>query len=337
MGRQNPRLLVQRRDQAVGDAAVAGAFAHRPDARVRHGLHRVADADAAAAVMVAQQAGRARQRGVRTNAGGHHHQIGRNLAAVLQPQRTHPAGLAVFGIAQQGLGLRLQRKAQAAGLQRLLQQPAGGRVELAVEQPGAQMHHGDLHAAQLQAVGGLQPEQAAADHHRMAAGARRLDHGLGVGDVAVGDDTLEPVAGHRRDEGRRAGRQDQPVVAGADRRAVGPGGDDLAARPVDRGHGRAQMQRDAVPLVPRQRVQHDLVERLLAGQHRAEHDAVVVRMRLGTEHGDVVQIRRDLQQLLEHAHAGHAVADHHELHSGHCELLANSYGTSCIPIHNASA
>ena len=84
-----------------------------------------------------------------------------------------------------------------------------------------------------------------------------------------------------------------------------------------------------------QRVQHDLVERLLAGQHRRQQDAVVVGVRLGAEHRDVVEIGRDLQQLLERAHAGHAVADHHELHFFHdcppvgfmpCALDAGDFG-----------
>ena len=70
--------------------------------------------------------------------------------------------------------------------------------------------------------------------------------------------------------------------------------------------------------VPVERVEDDLVDRLLAGEHRREQDAVVVRVRLGAEHGDVVQVGRDLQQLLERAHAGHAVADHHQLHLLHC-------------------
>ena len=43
--------------------------------------------------------------------------------------------------------------------------------------------------------------------------------------------------------------------------------------------------------VPLEVVQHDLVERLLAGQHRRQQDAVVVRMRLGAEHRDVVAVR----------------------------------------------
>ena len=59
-------------------------------------------------------------------------------------------------------------------------------------------------------------------------------------------------------------------------------------------------------------VQHDLVERLLAREHRRQQDAVVVRMRLGAEHRDVVGVRRELQELLERAHAGHAVADDDE-------------------------
>jgi diguanylate cyclase (GGDEF)-like protein len=39
-----------------------------------------------------------------------------------------------------------------------------------------------------------------------------------------------------------------------------------------------------------------------------QQDAVVVRVRLGAEDGDVVQVGRDLQQFFERAHAGHAIA-----------------------------
>jgi hypothetical protein len=57
-----------------------------------------------------------------------------------------------------------------------------------------------------------------------------------------------------------------------------------------------------------------------------QQDAVVVGVRLGAEDGDVVQVGRDLQQLFERAHAGHAVADHHQLPSCgrrfHVRLLA---------------
>ena len=44
---------------------------------------------------------------------------------------------------------------------------AGHFVELAFQQPGAEVHDGDVHAAQLEAVGRLQAEQAAADDHRV--------------------------------------------------------------------------------------------------------------------------------------------------------------------------
>jgi hypothetical protein len=90
-----------------------------------------------------------------------------------------------------------------------------------------------------------------------------------------------------------------------------------AADAVDLRHRLAQVQRDAVARIPGQRVEDDLVERLLAGQHRRQQDAVVVGVRLGAEDGDVVEVRRDAQQLLQRAHAGHAVADHHELQLVH--------------------
>ena len=50
-------------------------------------------------------------------------------------------------------------------LDRPLQQIAGGRIELALHQRRHQMQHRDVHAARLQSGGGLEPEQAAADHH----------------------------------------------------------------------------------------------------------------------------------------------------------------------------
>ena len=57
-----------------------------------------------------------------------------------------------------------------------------------------------------------------------------------------------------------------------------------------RGHGIAGDQRDAVLVVPFARIDDDLVDTLVAGQHAGEHDAVVVDMRLGAEHGDAVTL-----------------------------------------------
>jgi hypothetical protein len=124
-------------------------------------------------------------------------------------------------------------------------------------------HHGDLHAAQHQAVGRFQAEQAAADDHGVLVLRGRLDHRVGVGDVAVGDHAVEVLAGHGQNEGIGAGRQQQPVVLrlgavlGAHDAPLAIHVDDLLAEP----------QMDAVLLVPGDRVEHDLVERLLPGQH----------------------------------------------------------------------
>ncbi|MNT88231.1 hypothetical protein D3C72_2287610 [compost metagenome] len=68
--------------------------------------------------------------------------------------------------------------------------------------------------------------------------------------------------------------------------------------------------------VPLARVQHDVRYRLLAGQHRREQDAVVVAVRLGPEHRDVVQVRGEPEQLFHSAHAGHAVADDDQARAG---------------------
>ncbi len=278
---------------------MAGAFADRIHARVV-GLQRVVDHDAAVAV----DAGRLRRGRVRTDAGGHHHQVGRNLLAVGEAHR----GDLTVGIADDLGGGGVEAEVQAALGQRLLQQRAGNRIELALQQPAGKVDHGHLHAAQLQAVGRLQPEQATADHHRMLLHLRGVDHRLRVVDVAIADHALQVLARHRQDERHRAGGQQQAVVL----RLGAVGGDHLAVDAVDRGDLLAQVQGDAVLGVPGQRVEHDLVEGLLAGQHRREQDAVVVRMRFGAEHGDLVHVRLQLQQLLERADAGHAVAHHHQ-------------------------
>ena len=83
-----------------------------------------------------------------------------------------------------------------------------------------------------------------------------------------------------------------------------------AAAAVDVHHRVAGMQRDTVFGIPLPGMYHDVVHALFAGQHRRQQDAVVVAMRLGAEHGDVVQLGRQLEQFLDRAHAGHAVADH---------------------------
>jgi hypothetical protein len=244
-----------------------------------------------------------------TDADSHHDEVGLDLGSVLELDRLDAAVRA----ANELLRLRADQELQAALLQRLLQQLARHVVELALHQPRHHVHHSDVHAALHQAIGRFQAQQAAADDDRFPELLRGLDHRVGVGDVAVGDHALQVLAGHGQDEGVGAGAQQQAVICllGAIVRAHD------ALDPVDLHHPLARVQPDAVLLVPLPGVQHDLVQRLLARQHRRQQDAVVVRVRLRTEHADLVQLRLDLQQLLEGAHAGHAVADHHQFHLLH--------------------
>src|SRR5690606_2668710 len=106
------------------------------------------------------------------------------------------------------------QESQAALFQASLQQLAGGAVELAIHQPVGNVHHGDVHATCLQAVGRFEPQQTTADDHRMFVNTGGFHHGLCVGDVTVADDALEGVARYRQHEGARSGGDQQSVVAG---------------------------------------------------------------------------------------------------------------------------
>jgi hypothetical protein len=316
-----------------GDAAVRRAFAHRVDARVGHGLQRVADHDA----LVHMQAHALGQRRVGADAHGHHHQVGRQLGAVLEADRLHAAVV----VAHQFLRLRADQELHAALFQRSLQQLARHVVELAFHEPGRHVHHAHRHAALHQAVGRFQPEQAAADDHGVLVFGGRVDHGLGVGDVAVGEHAGQVLAGNWQHEGVGAGGHDEPVVGRLDHAALAVAGAHDALDAVHLGHGLARVQRDAMLGVPGPVVEHDLVQRLLAREHWREQDAVVVRVRLAAEDRDVVEVRGDLEQLFERAHTGHAVADHHQLGFFHrcdsmCERLweprprANGITQACL-------
>ena len=182
------------------------------------------------------------------------------------------------------------------------------------------MHHGDVHAAQLEAVGRFQAEQAAADDHRVFVGLGGFHHHLSVGDVAVADYALQVLAGNRQDERIGTGSDEQAVVFGLATII----GDDPATGAVDLHHLAVEHEADAVLGVPVQVVEHDLFELLFAGQHGGEQDAVVVGMRLGAEHRDVIELVGELEQFLKGPHAGHAVADHHQFEFLHarspCQL-----------------
>ncbi|MEY9514527.1 hypothetical protein ABIF16_005258 [Bradyrhizobium elkanii] len=180
-------LVEQRRDETVGLAPVLHALADRVDPAVI-GLHGVGDDDAALAV----QPGLLGELEIRADADRHHHEIGRQLGAVAEPY----AGDAV--LAQDRLGLRRHLEHHAALFQRLAQQAACHRIELTLHQRVEQMHDRDVHAALHQPVGGLEAQQAAADHHRVAIVGRGLDHAIDVIDVAEADHARQVLARQRQ-------------------------------------------------------------------------------------------------------------------------------------------
>ena len=130
-------------------------------------------------------------------------------------------------------------------------------------------------------------------------------HRVHVRHVAEADHAGQVAPHHRQDERVRPGGEQQHVVG-----ARGPvlALHDLLGA-VDVPHPLAGDQLDAVLGVPLAGVDDDLVELLLARQQRAEHDAVVVRVRLRPEHGDVESAGIAGEDLLHRPHAGHSVAD----------------------------
>ena len=295
-------LLEQGRDQPVGDAAMADTLAHGIDTRVI-GLQGVVDHDAT----VAMEASGFGKLGVGADANGHHHQVGGDFRAVLESHGLDTLFTDYF------LGLLLQQKLQPLGLQILLQQACGRFVQLSVEQPVADMHHGNVHAAQLQTIRRFQTEQATADHHGILVLPGSGDHRGHVGDVAETDHPGQVGARHRQDEGLGTGGQQQAVVIGGGAIVGGHG----AALAVDLHDSFAGVEGDAALGIPVTRIQDDLFYRLLAGQHRRQHDAVVVGLRLVAEYRDVVEIGCRAEQLFQGAHPGHAVAHQYQFHLFH--------------------
>ncbi|MNS65002.1 hypothetical protein D3C72_981510 [compost metagenome] len=299
---QHLALFKKRCHQPIGSPPVRSAFTHCVDARVGHGLQRVADHDAPIHM---QMHGFSQPR-VGAYADGHNDQISPNLAAILEAHRAHAAA----GVTQQFLRLCMHAELHASLGKRLLQHLAGPIVKLALHQPVPHMHNRNLHAAFHQTVRGLQSQQATTDHHRMPECLCRLDHGLGVGNVPVGQHTLQVLAGNGQNKRVGARCHDQAVVASGGFLTLGIDRMHRTTGTVHGCHGIASVQQDVIILVPGPVVEHDIAERLLPGQHRRQQDTVVVGMRLGAKHRDVVQIGSNGQQLLQRAYTRHSVANH---------------------------
>ena len=196
---------------------------------------------------------------------------------------------------------------------------AADGVDLALHQRVHQVHDGDLAALHLEAAGRFEPEQAAADHHRPGAARRRASSSARVSSSVRNAKTpsrSSPAIGGIHAE--------LPVASSSVSYGVtlpSAAVDGLLPR-IDVGDPHADPQLDAVLAVPLERVQRDLVGRLLAGQHRRQQDAVVVDVGLVAEDRDV-ELRRVLQDLFDAGHAGHAVADDDQ------RSLRRSAGPAC--------
>ena len=153
------------------------------------------------------------------------------------------------------------------------------------------MHHGDIHTSKCQAISGFQPEQAAADDHRMFIFFRCGYHRVGVLDVAVANHTGQFLAGNRQDEGTRTSRQQQSVVFGF----CAILSHHYLTFSGDTHNFFVQVQGNVVLLIPVNIVQDNVLDALFARQYRGQHDAVVIRIRLGTKYGNVIQIGRQFQ------------------------------------------
>ena len=83
---------------------------------------------------------------------------------------------------------------------------------LAIVRHLVELHGGIVHAELGQAVRRLEPEQAAADHYRIAAGISSRQHLVDIVEVAEGHDAGEVMPGNWDDEWVRPGCEDQQVA-----------------------------------------------------------------------------------------------------------------------------
>ena len=179
-------------------------------------------------------------------------------------------------------------------------------VHLPLHQGVHQVHDRDVAALHLEAARRLEAEQPAADHGRLRAAAGRASSARVSSSVRN--------ARRRRDRARRSAASTRSCrwrAAARRRRDAAVGRRDRLLHRIDVGDPRPDAQLDAVLAIPVERVQRDLVGRLLAGQHRRQQDAVVVDVGFVAEDRDV-ELRRVLQDLLDAGDAGHAVADDDE-------------------------
>ncbi len=172
----------------------------------------------------------------------------------------------------------------------------------------------------------LQPQEATADHHCIAALLGGSEHLVHVIQVAKRHHTGQVVPWNRNDEGIGTSRY-QKLVIGLDAAGFRDHG---LCRPIDLHHWIAADQNDAVAVVPILPVYDDFLEALFACEDRGKHDPVVIHAGLGAEYRHIETVRVAGEDFLHRTASGHAVSDYDE-------LLAHEPGTFeiCRCVHHS--
>ena len=147
-----------------------GAFPAGEDGRVR-GPHRIVNDDATPD----RKPGRCGQRRIGPDAHRQHH----------QPRWQHATIAETYALGANRCGLGGGDDSDIFVRQMAAQALGGGRVQLPFHQPINRVQHSDPHAARRKPSRCFQPEQAAADHHCIAAAARGRHHRFDIGHRAI--------------------------------------------------------------------------------------------------------------------------------------------------------
>ena len=181
------------------------------------------------------------------------------------------------------------------------------------------MKDGDVHPARSQTSRCFQPQKPPTDDNGFLIGnGGRIDHGVGIVQITIGDHAGQILARHRNNERGRAGGDQQLVI----RHIAVLAGYDFAftVDPDDMFAKAAGYVVFGVPIVV---MGDDVVIGLVATQNRAEHNPVVIAARLGVEQGYVIGVGIGLKQVFKHPARGHARADNDEflLHVSHSAAI----------------
>ncbi|VTM86532.1 Uncharacterised protein [Raoultella ornithinolytica] len=189
--RRRSRHLVARRHQAIDFVLPQGTFANRQHLRIG-GAALIVDDDPAA--LSYRQSAAARQRILRTNPGGKDHHVGSQRSAIGKVQ--HQAIITARNTLSRLAGMDTD-----ANIIDFLPQHRGARaIQLDRHQIRRKLHHVGFQPQLSERVGGLQPQQPAANHHPAFCAAGAGGNTVEVVEGAVDETALQIVARHRRNE-----------------------------------------------------------------------------------------------------------------------------------------